>query len=72
MLFKLILENANGDRVDMTATLQISYTNLMQWVYTDPREAGRHGEYPAGEIVRKQYRMVFDHNGHSVIFCALW
>ena len=56
----LSLGTVNGTCWEQTATLQISYTNLMQWVYTICEKLGGTANIRLVKSSGEQYRMVFD------------
>ena len=56
----LSLGTVNGSCWEQTATLQISYTNLMQWVYTICEKLGGTANIRLVKSSGEQYRMVFD------------
>ena len=56
----LSLGTVSGACWEQTATLQISYTNLMQWVYTICEKLGGTANIRLVKSSGEQYRMVFD------------
>lgn len=56
----LFLGTVTGTCWEQTATLQISYTNLMQWVYTICEKLGGTANIRLVKSSGEQYRMVFD------------
>ena len=56
----LSLGTVTGACWEQTATLQISYTNLMQWVYTICEKLGGTANIRLVKSSGEQYRMVFD------------
>ena len=56
----LSLGTVTGSCWEQTATLQISYSNLMQWVYTICEKVGGTANIRLVKSSGEQYRMVFD------------
>ena len=56
----LSLGTVSGACWEQTATLQISYTNLMQWAYTICEKLGGTANIRLVKSSGEQYRMVFD------------
>ena len=56
----LFLGTVTGICWEQTATLQISYTNLMQWMYTICEKLGGTANIRLVKSSGEQYRMVFD------------
>lgn len=56
----LFLGTVTGTCWEQTATLQISYTNLMQWMYTICEKLGGTANIRLVKSSGEQYRMVFD------------
>ncbi|WP_295093714.1 siphovirus ReqiPepy6 Gp37-like family protein [Ruminococcus sp.] len=56
----LSLGTVPGSCWEQTATLQISYSNLMQWVYTICEKIGGTANIRLVKSTGEQYRMVFD------------
>ena len=59
----LLLGTVSGSCWEQTATLQISYSNLMQWVYTICDKIGGTANIRLVKSSGEQYRMEFDLSG---------
>ena len=56
----LSLGNVTGDCWEQTATLQVSYDNLMEWIYTICEKIGGTANIQLAKDTGEKYRMVFD------------